>query len=322
MSNLQNPIFTDETKAREWLEARVWPNGPVCPHCGATGRDVTALQGKKHRPGLYQCSQCREQFTVTVKTVFERSKIPLSKWLAALFLLTASKKGVSAHQVHRSLGISYKSSWFMMHRLREAMRTGGLAPIGGSGKVVEADETYFGKTEEQQTVTTRSGRPFKSKRIGAVNKRAVLALVERGGTARTFHVATTDANSIDRIMRDNIKRETHIHTDESRLYNFAPWTFAKHETIKHSADEYVRGDVTTNSVEGYFSIFKRGMKGVYQHCKEKHMHRYLAEFDFRYNTRTALGYNDLMRAEALVPEIKGKRLTYRRPHKVTKPSAH
>ena len=155
-----------------------------------------------------------------------------------------------------------------------------------------------------------------------MNKRAVLSLVERGGTARTFHVATTDANTIDRIMRENIKRETNIHTDESRLYNFAPWTFAKHETIKHSADEYVRGDVATNSVEGYFSIFKRGMKGVYQHCKEKHMHRYLAEFDFRYNTRTALGYHDLMRAEALVPQIKGKRLTYRRPHKIAQSSEH
>jgi transposase-like protein len=321
-ANLQNPIFTDETQAREWLEARVWPQGPVCPHCGSTGDDVTALNGKAHRPGLYQCAGCREQFTVTVKTVFERSKIPLSKWLAALFLLTASKKGVSSHQVHRSLGISYKSAWFMMHRLREAMRSGGLAPMGGGGKVVEADETYFGKTEEQATVTTRAGRPFKSKRIGAVNKRAVLALVERGGTARTFHVGAMDANTVDAVMRANIKRETAIHTDESRLYNFAPWTFAKHETIKHSADEYVRGDVTTNSVEGYFSIFKRGMKGTYQHCKEKHMHRYLAEFDFRYNTRTKLGFNDLMRAEALATEIKGKRLTYRRPHKVTQSSPH
>jgi transposase-like protein len=185
-ANLQNPIFTDETKAREWLEARVWPHGPVCPHCGSTGSDVTALNGKAHRPGLYQCAGCREQFTVTVKTVFERSKIPLSKWLAALFLLTASKKGVSAHQVHRSLQISYKSAWFMMHRLREALRTGGLAPMGGSGKVVEADETYFGKTEEQANVTTREGRPFKSPRqIGGVNKRAILALVERGGSART-----------------------------------------------------------------------------------------------------------------------------------------
>jgi transposase-like protein len=321
-ANLQNPIFTDETLAREWLEARVWPNGPVCPHCGATGDDVTALNGKAHRPGLYQCSQCREQFTVTIKTVFERSKIPLSKWLAALFLLTSSKKGISAHQVHRSLGISYKSSWFMMHRLREAMRSGGLMPpIGGEGKVVEADETYFGKTEEQQTVTTRGGRPLKAGRRGhgSVNRRAVFALVERGGKARTFHIANADMNTVHNVMRDNIARETHIHTDESRLYNLAQWRFAKHETINHSADEYVRGDVTTNTVEGYFSIFKRGMKGVYQHCGEKHLHRYLAEFDFRYNTRTALGFNDADRASELAKAVVGKRLTYRRPHKVNQP---
>jgi len=322
-ANLQNPIFTDETKAREWLEARVWPNGPVCPHCGSIGDDVTKLAGKAHRPGLYQCAACREQFTVTVKTVFERSKIPLSKWLAALFLMTASKKGVSAHQVHRSLGISYKSSWFMCHRLREAMRSGGLAPpMGGAGKVVEADETYFGKTEETATVTTREGRPFKSRQIGGVNKRAVLALVERGGNARTFHIARADLNTVHGIMRENIAKETALHTDESRLYNIAKWRFAKHETVKHSADEYVRGDVHTNTVEGYFSIFKRGMKGVYQHCGEKHLHRYLAEFDFRYNTRTALGFNDLMRAEALAGEIKGKRLTYRRPRSIAQSSAH
>ena len=314
-ANLRNPIFADEAKAREWLEARVWPNGPICPHCGATGDDVTALKGKAHRPGLYQCSQCREQFTVTVKTVFERSKIPLSKWLAALFLLTASKKGVSAHQVHRSLSISYKSSWFMMHRLREAMRSGGLLPpIGGEGKTVETDETYFGSIEPSQT--TISG---KGKRIGIRRpaKRAVLALVERGGQARTFHIAQADQNTVHTIMKANINRETRIHTDESNIYNIVPWHFAKHETIKHTAKEYVRDDVTTNTVEGYFSIFKRGMKGVYQHCDEKHLHCYLAEFDFRYNTRTALGFNDLMRAEALASGIKGKRLTYRRPYKIT-----
>ena len=319
-ANLQNPLFTDETKAREWLEARVWPNGPVCPHCGSTGTDVTALNGKAHRLGLYQCSGCREQFTVTVKTVFERSKIPLSKWLAALFLLTASKKGVSAHQVHRSLGISYKSSWFMMHRLREAMRTGGLMPpIGGSGKTVEADETYFGSIDESETTISAKG-----KRIGIRRpaKRAVLSLVERGGKARTFHIAQADQKTVHAIMKENINRETRIHTDESGIYNIVPWHFEKHETVKHTDYEYVRGDVTTNTVEGYFSIFKRGMKGVYQHCKEKHMHRYLAEFDFRYNTRTALGFNDLMRAEELATQIKGKRLTYRRPHKIAQPSAH
>jgi len=178
MSNLQNPIFTDETKAREWLEARVWPNGPVCPHCGNADQDkITGLKGKAHRPGLYQCAECREQFTVTVKTVFERSKIPLSKWLAALFLLTASKKGVSAHQIHRSLGISYKSSWFMMHRLREALRTGGLAPLGGAGKTVEADETFIGKN---------AFSPKGRKKPGVAFRNIVLTLVERGGAARSF----------------------------------------------------------------------------------------------------------------------------------------
>jgi transposase-like protein len=316
-ANLQNPIFTDDAKAREWLEARVWPNGPVCPHCGATGDDVTALNGKAHRPGLYQCSACREQFTVTVKTVFERSKIPLSKWLAALFLLTASKKGVSAHQVHRSLGVSYKSSWFMMHRLREAMRSGGLIPpMGGTGKTVETDETYFG-TIPKAEIMPNHRKPGRKAGIRRPAHRAVLALVERGGQARTFHIAQADQKTVHAIMKDNIKRETRIHTDESGIYNIAPWHFEKHETVKHKDKEYVRGDVTTNTVEGYFSIFKRGMKGVYQHCDEKHLHRYLAEFDFRYNTRTALGFNDLMRAEALATGIKGKRLTYRRPHKIT-----
>jgi transposase-like protein len=313
-ANLQTPIFTDETQAREWLEARVWPNGPVCPHCGSTGDDVTKLEGKKHRPGVFQCNGCREQFTVTVKTVFERSKIPLSKWLAALFLLTASKKGVSAHQVHRSLGISYKSSWFMMHRLREAMRTGGLGTLGGEGKIVEADETYYGNVEKPRTKTT-SGRPY-TKRGKTGNKRPIVALVERGGNVRTFHVPVADKVEVSKIVSENIARESRLHTDESRLYPEIGETFFAHETVKHSAGEYVRGDVHTNSAEGYFSIFKRGMRGVYQHCKEKHLHRYLAEFDFRYNNRVALGVNDLMRAEILAANIQGKRLTYRRPHQV------
>jgi transposase-like protein len=316
-ANLQNPIFTDEAKAREWLEARVWPNGPVCPHCGATSEDVTALKGKAHRPGLYQCSQCREQFTVTVKTVFERSKIPLSKWLAALFLMTASKKGVSAHQVHRSLDISYKSSWFMCHRLREAMRCGGLlTPMGGTGKVVEADETYFGKPEQPRLSPQRKGRPYIHPKTR--NTRPVVALVERGGNVRTFHIPVADKPTVTKIVRENIAREARLHTDESALYKGSDEHFAQHETVKHTADEYVRGDVTTNTVEGYFSIFKRGMRGVYQHCSEKHLHRYLAEFDFRYNHRVKLGFNDLMRAEALAEGIKNKRLTYRRPDKSQK----
>src|SRR6202171_2630427 len=314
-ANLQNPIFTDESKAREWLEARVWAKGPVCPHCGATGDDVTALQGKAHRPGLYQCSQCREQFTVTVKTVFERSKIPLTKWLAALFLLTASKKGVSAHQIHRSLDISYKSAWFMMHRLREARRTGGLAPLGGSGKVVEVDETYIGRLK---------GQP--KRRGGSTHKNTVLTLVERGGSARSFHIDSTTIAQIAPIVRENISRESKLMTDEGNWYKELGKDFDGHDTVNHSVKEYVRqssvvsfpdGEVgpviTTNTVEGYYSIFKRGMKGVYQHCSEKHLHSYLAEYDFRYSNRAALGIDDYTRAEIAAKGIVGKRLTYRRP---------
>lgn len=304
-SNLQNPIFQDETLAREWLEARVWPNGPVCPHCGNTDQDkITALQGKAHRAGLYQCAECREQFTVTVKTVFERSKIPLSKWLAALFLLTASKKGVSAHQIHRSLGISYKSAWFMMHRLREALRTGGLSPLGGNGKAVEADETYIGRKEG-----------MKGKWVGGAHKNMVVTLVERGGSARSFHIESASVHSVVPIVRENIHHESRLMTDKSNIYKAVGKDFAEHSTVDHGRDEYVRGDIYTNTVEGYYSIFKRGMKGVYQHCKEKHLHRYLAEYDFRYNHRVALGYTDRERAEIAAAGIVGKRLTYRRPRK-------
>ncbi len=310
---LKNPIFKDETQAREWLEARVWPEGPTCPHCGNADKDkVTALQGKAHRPGLYQCAECREQFTVTVKTVFERSKIPLTKWLAALFLMTASKKGVSAHQVHRMLGVSYKSTWFMMHRLREAMRSGGLEPLGGRGKVVEADETYFGRAETMHVSPKRKGRPY-TKRGKIFNNRPILALVERGGSVRSFHVAVADQSTVCAIVRENVHAETKMNTDESKLYNKELMGTLRHRRVKHTAGEYVRGDVTTNTVESYFSVFKRGMRGTYQHCSEKHLHRYLAEFDFRYNNRIALGVNDTMRAENLAEGIVGKRLTYRRP---------
>jgi len=326
MSNLQNPIFSDETKARKWLEARVWPQGPVCPHCGVTEEHVTKLEGGKHRPGLYQCNECREQFTVTVKTVFERSKIPLTKWLAALFLLTASKEGVSAHQVHRSLGISYKSAWFMMHRLHEALRNGGLAPMGGAGEVVEVDETVIGKLEGAPKHTYQG--------YGQQWRNTVLALVQRGGNVRTFHVEGTTTAVLLPIIRANIQTETFVMTDEASWYKLLGDTFDNHEAVNHTNKEYVRRDfswhtgelsqvkITTNTVEGHFSIFKRGMEGVYQHCKEKHLHRYLAEFDFRYNTRTALGYTDLMRAELAAAGIKGKRLTYRRPHKQNQIEAH
>jgi transposase-like protein len=312
---LKNPIFQDETRARDWLEARVWANGRVCPHCGNADQDrITKLEGKAHRPGVFQCNEtaCREQFTVTVGTVFESSKIPLSKWLAALFLMTASKKGISAHQVHRMLGISYKSSWFLMHRLREAMRTGGLEPLGGEGKIVEADETYFGKAETQHVSKHRGDRPLIHKGKFK-NNRPIVALIERGGKVRSFHVAVADSATVAAIVRDNIKKESRLQTDESRIYTTVGKEFAAHETVNHAKKEYARGDVTTNTIESYFSVFKRGMRGTYQHCKEKHLHRYLAEFDFRYNNRIAVGVNDTDRANELAKGIVGKRLTYRRP---------
>jgi transposase-like protein len=310
---LKNPIFRDETKAREWVESQIWTNGKFCPHCGnADEGKIGALEGKAHRPGLWKCYACRAQFSCTVGTVFESSKIPLTKWVAALFLMTASKKGVSAHQVHRLIGVSYKSTWFMMHRLREAMRTGGLEPLGGAGKIVEVDETYYGKPAEFVASPNRRGLPY-LKGNKRRNSRPVLALVERGGSVRTFHVAVADKATVAHIVRENVHHESRLMTDESNLYKGSDQHFKSHETVKHSINEYVRGDVTTNTVESYFSVFKRGMRGVYQHCAEKHLHRYLAEFDFRYNNRSSLGTDDGERAEQLAKGIVGKRLTYRRP---------
>ena len=305
--------FRNDDAARAYLESLLWPEGPVCPHCGVIGRAYATK-----RAGVYRCAEkeCRKDFTVTMKTVMERSHIPLHKWLQGFHLMCSSKKGVSAHQLHRTLDITYRSAWFMAHRIREAMRAGGLKPMGGEGQIVEADETYFGNIEKAKRRTaTTSGRPFtKRGRTGPSNKRAILALVERGGSVRTFHVAQADKITVTGIVRENIARETTLHTDESKLYTGAEEMFAAHFTVKHSAHEYVReGGIHTNTVEGYFSILKRGMRGVYQHCKEKHLHRYLAEYDFRYNHRSGLGYNDPERAALAVKSAAGKRLTYRQP---------
>jgi transposase-like protein len=309
MVDLTAPIFTDAEAARRHLEAQVWPNGPVCPHCGnADGERITALKGTSHRPGLYQCMECREQFTVTVGSAFERSKIPLNKWLLATYLLNASKKGYSAHQLHRTLGVTYKTAWFMFHRIREAMKddVATSGPLGGEGKIVEADETYHGK-KETVTKRTKRGKPSHS------SKRSIVALVERGGRVRSFHVETATKDTVREILVTNASRASKLHTDESNLYMAVGKEFAGHETVTHSADEYVRGDVHTNTIEGYFSIFKRGMRGVYQHCSEKHLHRYLVEFDHRYNHRVKLGFDDAMRADKALAGIKGRRLYYRRP---------
>jgi transposase-like protein len=317
MIDLTNPIFTDANKAREHLEAQRWPDGPYCPHCGNVDQArIRPMKGKAHRPGLYNCRECRKQFSVTVGTVFERSKVPLNKWLMATYLLSASKKGMSAHQLHRTLGVTYKTAWFMFHRIREAMRidTANAEPMGGQGKVVEADETYHGKTKETRTQSVDGRVKYQNKGRGPANKRPVIALVERGGKARSFHVHAATFDVVEKIVSQNIDKESRLHTDESRLYSVSkvPTMVAEHESVKHSADEYVRGDVYSNSVEGYFSIFKRGMKGVYQHCSEKHLHRYLAEFDFRFSNRIALGVDDTDRANEALKGITGKRLTYRR----------
>lgn len=312
---LDNPIFTDPDKAREHLEAQRWPNGPICPHCGNADPDrIRAMQGKSHRKGVYQCNECRDPFSVTVGTCFERSKIPLNKWVLATHLLCSSKKGMSAHQLHRMLGVTYKTAWFMCHRIREAMRedVASSGPLGGNGKTVEADETYIGKTKEQPTLNTR-GQPFlKRGKGGPSGKRPVVALVERGGRVRSFHVAQANVENVREIVVTNVSRESTLYTDESRLYTKMGREFATHDTVRHSAKEYARGPVHTNTIEGYFSIFKRGMKGVYQHCAEKHLHRYLAEFDFRYNNRIALGVDDVIRRDTALKAIEGKRLTYRR----------
>jgi transposase-like protein len=295
-------VLQNETAALAWVEARVWPNGPVCPHCGGFDR-IGKMKGKATRIGLYKCYQCRKQFTVKVGTVFEDSHVPMHLWLQAMYLLCSSKKGISSNQLSRTLGVTLKTAWFMSHRIREAMRVVGMAPMGGAGETVEADETFIGRIEGE-----------KKRRSGWGHKNAVLTLVQRGGGARSFHIDNTSVGQIHNVVRDHIARETALMTDEARRYeNIGEW-FASHDTVKHSADEYVRdGYIHANTVEGYYSIFKRGMKGVYQHCSEKHLHRYLAEFDFRYSNRVRLGVNDVERTARAVKGIVGKRLTYATP---------
>lgn len=314
-SALENKIFHDATKARNWLEGLLWADGRSCGYCGAVD-ESTELPA---RPGYYQCNACRKQFTVQVGTVFERSHIPLNKWLMAAFLLCASKKGISAHQMHRMLGITYKSAWFMMHRLREAMKIDAKpGPMGGEGKVVEADETYIGK---------RDGKPSKPDTLvsgfGWVKhpkidtQRKIVALVERGGAARSFVVDKVNKQTVRKILFTNADRKSILMTDEAPVYNATGYHYADHQTVNHSQYEYGRGIASTNTVEGYFSIFKRGMKGVYQHCSEAHLHRYLAEFDFRYSNRAALEIDDVERAKKALKGIVGKRLTYHRPDKAS-----
>ncbi len=291
--------FTDPLKAAEYLESLRWPNGPVCPHCGNGDRRHYPLKSKTRR--LYKCAACRKQFTVTVGTIFEASHIPLNKWLLAFFLLCSSKKGMSAHQLHRMLKITYKSAWFMCHRIREAMKEPPFqAALTG---VVEADETYIGgkaryRTKRYQGVT-KTGR--------GVDKTPVVALVERGGRARSLRIANVTGAELKGAVRDHVAREAHIITDSFRSYAGLSADFASHETVNHALDEWVRGHIHTNTVENFFSILKRGIDGVYHHVSEAHLPSYLAEFDFRYNNRHI---TDGERTVAALRGAEGKRLTY------------
>lgn len=312
-AHLSAPQFQDADKAREYLEAQIWPDGRVCPHCGVIG-DHYPLKGKTTRPGLYCCKDCRKPFTVTVGTLFERSKIPLNKWLMAVYLLSTSKKGISSHQLHRMLGVTYKTAWFMTHRIREAMAdpifTGKL---GGGGGTVEADETYWG-----------NNKPYGKGPTGGWHKMKVFSLVEREGNVRSFHVPRVNAKTLKPILAAQIDNSATLMTDDAKFYKKAGKEFAKHESVMHSRGEYVRGDAHTNTVEGFFSILKRGLIGTYHHVGEKHLQRYVKEFDFRYNQRERnvkidgkwqkTGYSDAERTVTALKGIRGKRLMYKGPH--------
>lgn len=300
---LTAPQFTDETAAIAHLEASRWPDGVSCPHCGSV--DATRMAGKT-QAGYFQCNDCRDKFTCRTGTVMERSHIPVHKWLLAIHLLTSSKKGMSAHQLHRSLGITYKSAWFLAHRIREAMRDDKPAPMGNNGGPVQADETYYGNTSKRA----------KHYKKGHSNKSGVIALVEPAtGKARAFAVKSATADTVTNILFTNVRRKATLVTDESRLYSFVGTQYGDHQTVLHAGREYVNKEgYTTNNVENFFGVFKKGMVGTYHFCGEQHLQRYLDEFSFRYSNRSGVGIEDAERAALALKGIEGKRLTYRSPN--------
>jgi transposase-like protein len=308
-TDLRNPIFHDDNAAREYLEGVLWPQGPVCPRCGVMGDRITKMTGKSLRPGVYNCKDCRKPFSVTVGTVMERSHIPLSKWVLAARLMAASKKGFSAHELHRVMDVSYEAAWFLFHRLREAAGDPAPAPIGGENRVVEIDETFIGGKEANKHKRERRTDGAR----GPVGKAPVVALVERDGETRSFHVANVTAATLRPIIVKHASRESYMMTDEAPVYTGIGREFAGHGTVNHGEEEYVRtgGFHHTNTVESHFALLERGIYGTFHNISEAHLARYLAEFDFRANTRDM---SDGERADALFVAAKGKRLLYRQPN--------
>ena len=299
-SHLNAAHYANEDAAIGYIEARLWPDGPICPHCG-TVDDATRMKGKTTRPGLWNCRACRKPFTVKIGTIFESSHIPLHIWLQTIYLFNSSKKGISTRQLQRTFGGSMKTAWFLGHRVRAAMTELGISgsgPLGGANKVVEVDESYIGGKARN-----RKGK--------IPPKAAVLSLVERDGSVRSFHVPNVTAQTLKPIIVANVNKATYLMTDESLVYPAIGREFAGHGTVNHSIEEYVRAQFWhTNSAENFFSIFKRGVYGCYFHVSGAHLHRYAAEFDFRHNHRERLGFDDLARSDAALRGAVGKRLTY------------
>jgi transposase-like protein len=304
-SILSDRCFHDEKAAYQFVESRVWPDGPVCPHCGGIER-ISQMKGKSTRIGTYKCYQCRKPFTVKVGTIFESSHVPLRHWLQAMFLMCSSKKGISSNQLARTLGCTLKTAWFISHRIRKAMEDIGIIQLGGGGNIVEADETFIGTKPDYPKV-----------RGGYYHKFALMSLVQRGGNVHSVKLDRITQKEVTKIIHANVAKDTKLVTDTGAHYRHAKLNVADHQLINHFAGEYVRGEAHTNTVENYFSVFQRCMKGTYQHCAEKHLHRYAAEFDFRYNHRQALGVNDETRTIRALKGIIGKRLTYETTQKRT-----
>lgn len=303
MSYLSQPHFHNEEAAYAFVEARVWPNGPVCPHCGGTERNKL-MGGASTRIGTYKCYDCRKPFTVKVGTIFESSHIPLRLWLQGIYLIAASKKGISANQLHRTLGITLKSAWFMGHRIREAMHDNSTDLLGGGGSIVEADETFMAPKRGEKAIQ------------GGAHRSKVVSLVSREGKTRSFHVANVDKDNLKPILMAHIAKDTHLMTDGAGHYKKIGKEFDLHESTNHTQKEYAKDSKVegvrahSNTVESYFGILKRGIAGIYHHVSEEHLQRYVDEFDFRFTNRKSMGVDDVQRADLLLKGVIGKRLTY------------